>query len=644
MPGFDASSNIEGQVQVMTTAIANRMGCNPISENPRRVAVAFVLSLQAGLLAYSATRHSPTDLEPAFLASGVSHWLLGRFEPYRVNPPLVRMVAALPAVLIGCKTDWARFHDGPGARAEFLLGEDFIKANDSESLFLLYYARWACIPFNLAGSFCAYRWARELYRSDSAGFVALVLYALEPNLLAHGELITPDGACTAFGIVAGYTFWRWLKQFTWPRTLCAGVALGLAELSKMSWLILFALWPLLWLMWSLLDPENDWKLKSRRRNANASVSGFGTQWHTRHNNYTCKYMISSFGHLLIIIVIAVYLINLAYAFDGCCAPLNSNQFVSHTLKGHSGEALGNRFTNSLLGHIPIPLPRQYVLGLDRQKKDFEDFSQKSYLRGEWKHGGWWYYYIYGLLVKVPCGTWALAALIIVVRIRNRTHSFAPLRDELVLLAPAISILILVSSQTKFNIHLRYVFPTLGFGLVFLGQASILAIATKSRATAWMACAFIAYSLASTAFSYPHQLAYFNEIAGGPRNGHNHLRGSSLDWGQDLLYFLRSSEHDGPTCILTSVPYSPGSIGLDQFLVRNTTSSGSIDMNALRSNYSTIAVSRSIEKADEQMAWTHAGRSVVEEGAILSLTSASIPTSSVGYTLTVYRDRSHSGEE
>lgn len=50
---------------------------------------------------------------------------------------------------------------------------------------------------------------------------------------------------------------------------------------------------------------------------------------------------------------------------------------------------------------------------------------------------------------------------------------------------------------------------------------------------------IAVSLAATAASalaaFPHQLAYFNELAGGPANGHNHLLGSNLDWGQDLIY-------------------------------------------------------------------------------------------------------------
>jgi hypothetical protein len=33
--------------------------------------------------------------------------------------------------------------------------------------------------------------------------------------------------------------------------------------------------------------------------------------------------------------------------------------------------------------------------------------------------------------------------------------------------------------------------------------------------------------------YPHYLAYFNEIVGGPNNGHRYLIDSNIDWGQDL---------------------------------------------------------------------------------------------------------------
>jgi len=60
--------------------------------------VLLLLTTHATLLAYAATRHSPTYNEPGHLVAGISHWQFGRFELYRVNPPLSHMVAALPVL------------------------------------------------------------------------------------------------------------------------------------------------------------------------------------------------------------------------------------------------------------------------------------------------------------------------------------------------------------------------------------------------------------------------------------------------------------------------------------------------------------------------------------------------------------------
>ena len=50
--------------------------------------------------------HSPTLNEPGHLVAGLINWQFGRFNVYKVNPPLVRKVAALPVLFAGPKTDW----------------------------------------------------------------------------------------------------------------------------------------------------------------------------------------------------------------------------------------------------------------------------------------------------------------------------------------------------------------------------------------------------------------------------------------------------------------------------------------------------------------------------------------------------------
>ncbi len=48
------------------------------------------------------------------------------------------------------------------------------------------------------------------------------------------------------------------------------------------------------------------------------------------------------------------------------------------------------------------------------------------------------------------------------------------------------------------------------------------------------CLAVLWSVWNIWWICPHQLAYFNELSGGPGQGYRHLVHSNLDWGQDLL--------------------------------------------------------------------------------------------------------------
>src|SRR6516164_7924098 len=85
----------------------------PMTQSMRRAFVSLLLTIHAGLLAWQAWRYSPTIDEPGHLVAGMSHWKFGRFDLYRVNPPLVRLVAALPMLVVDPKTDWSSFTEAP---------------------------------------------------------------------------------------------------------------------------------------------------------------------------------------------------------------------------------------------------------------------------------------------------------------------------------------------------------------------------------------------------------------------------------------------------------------------------------------------------------------------------------------------------
>ena len=439
------------------------------------------------------------------MPSGISHLRLARFDLYRVNPPLVRMVAALPILCSAARTDWAGYPTDTLYRSEFNVGIQFLELNGFRSFWYFTLARWACIPFSLLGGYVCFRWARERY-GPFAGLLALTLWCFSPNILAHAQLITPDAGATALGVVAGYCFWRWLKRPGWPIASLVGLALGLAELAKATWIVLFVLWPLLWLVWRW--PE-------RRKLAWRDWRGQGVQ-------------------MIFLLFFSLYVFNLGYGFEGSFRKLGDYQFVSQTLAGPAGQG-GNRFANTWLGRVPVALPRNYVQGVDRTKFEFEQ-KKWSYLRGEWRFGGWWYYYLYALMIKVPLGTWVLVVLAVLVPLLLPGY-WSPWRDELLLLAPLLVVLTFVSSQTGYTHHLRYVLPIFPFAFIWASKVA-RAIDLKKGKIPAVAGAALIWLVGSSLWIYPHSLSYFNELVRGPRGGHAHLDYSNIDFGQDLLYLKR----------------------------------------------------------------------------------------------------------
>ncbi len=521
-------------------------------ENRRvvRLVLVALLSIHTVLLGYSAYVHSPTLNEPGHLVAGLSYWKFGRFDVYSVNPPLVKLVAALPVMAVGYEEDWSAFRSGLGARSEFAMGDDFVAANRERSFFLFMIARWACIPFSWIGALVCYAWARDLFGRPS-GVVAAAIWCFEPNILAHASLITSDAAGAALGVAACYTFWRWLKHPTWTQAAMTGVVLGLAELTKTTLIIFYPLWPLMWMIY---------------------------RWPKRWE-MTGKIWLREAGMLALRMAIGVYVVNLGYGFEGSLRPLGDFHFVSDLFSGgdankRSGHELPgsdsqptNRLEHSWLAKLPSPIPSNYLMGIDLQQRDFEHYGRLSYLRGEWRDCGWWYYYLYAGLIKIPLGLLFLGgvrAARLPWQLRTRDC-----RDDFVLLWPALVIFAVISAKDNFSEHFRYILPI--FPLVFVWLSGLAHFAEtrltspydavnlevspfltlltgSSRAlfhqngiAAFLSC----WIVSSSVWIYPHSLSYFNEAIGGPLNGSQHLLGSNLDWGQDFIFLKHWLNHKLP---------------------------------------------------------------------------------------------------
>jgi hypothetical protein len=468
-----------------------------IERRYRRFLITTIVFIHVALCMYGAWVHSPTVDEPAYLASGLSHWHFGRFDLCKVSPPLVRLVAAVPVMLVQPKYEWKSYRVGPGIRAEHTVGHDFLVANGERSFWLFTIGRWGCIPFSLIGAYVCFRWALEFFGVASA-YTALLLWCFSPNILAHAQLLTPDIGVTSLCIAACYTFWRWSMTPTWGRTVVWGAVLGLALLAKTNAVVLFAAFPIVCLVRRFRS-----RCADDLRTSLQVVTGF---------------------------LVAVYMLQLGYGFEGTFQPLGKYKFFSTTFAGVHGS---NRFEYSRVHSVPVPFPSAFLEGIDLQRRDFENTSgsMKTYLRGRWYDHGFWWYYLYVILVKVPVGTLLLCAFAALsLRKLQRRNEFL-----LHVVLPGILLLGLPCTQTGFGHSLRYILPAAPFA--FLAASANFAATTRTLKKALLGLLAVS-SVASSLLVFPHCLSYFNEPAGGPNTGHFHLLDGNMDWGQDLLFIKR----------------------------------------------------------------------------------------------------------
>jgi hypothetical protein len=518
------------------------------------------LLVHYALAAASLLGENPTVDEVVHLPAGVSYWQQGTFKLYRHNPPLVKLVAAVPVVV--ARPEIRRlYEDEAGWRAEYPAQARFaqvFQALNLDRYFELFTAARLVMPvWSIAGGLAVFFWSRTLF-GPAGGLLSLALWCLCPNVLAHARLVTSDVAGASMGCAATFLFWRYLEKPSWRRALLAGVALGVAQLTKFSLLLLLGVWPALWMVHELATAKRAGRLGRLGR---------------------------ALAHGTAIVAIAVLTIDAGYLFEGVGTRLGDFNFASRSFLTRPGEDPRwrmnpsrndlidvswrhrvNRFRGTPLEHLPCPLPRHYLLGFDEQKIEADGIPMgwldprapdpnevtgyPVFLDGVMRRKGWREYYLKTLLYKVPEGTWALVGLSMVVLVSSR-QGRAAWPHLAILWVSALAVLGLMSFLTDINLGLRYVLPMLPYLFVGCGVVVPWAVAKAGRARMYsigLVGACLTATAAATLSIHPHYLAYFNAVSGGPGRGSEHLIDSNLDWGQDLIglrEWLRTHPQDQP---------------------------------------------------------------------------------------------------
>ncbi len=503
-------------------------------------AFSLMVALHAVLLCCPSVINSATTDEVVHLSSGISHWHLGRYELGAVNPPLVRIVGAFPVLSLKPKVDWSTANEDPTVRSDLSVSRKFMEDNAARLTTYFSLARIACIPFSILGMWVCYAWAKAIY-GDRAGLFAAFLWCFSPMVLGHGSLITADVGAASLGAAAMFRFRTWLVASSFLNAILLGIVTGFALLTKFIFVPVFPLIALLVLpLWRGSDL---WPFRCIRRD---------------------------FAHLTCAVVVSLMVVNTLYDFEGTFTPLGAIKFSNKLLRcnpdDYSNETAPNRLSGTLLGMLPVPLPILYVQGIDMVGNDLapNTMTARSYMMGRWKDGGWWYYYIFGVLVKEPLSILVLGVIATIAHFRSvlpypiPSKAQLPFRELAILAVPAVVIFVFVSSQTGFNRHLRYVLPAYPFACILISSVTQFLDYKKL-------VVFASLLIASTTFAFPHWLAYYNEAAGGPKNGSNWLLGSNTDWSQDLLRLKRwMNEHPEAAPMKTMLNcsrYSPTAIGI-----------------------------------------------------------------------------------
>ncbi len=201
--------------------------------------VALLLALHAGLSAWSSSQECATHDEGTHLAAGIAAWRTGEHRLSPEHPPLLRLLAAIPPVIQGARLDlddprYLRAENGP------IGGALLYEWNDERRV--LRPARLVLVGLTLLGGLAIAAVARWLY-GDHAALLALALFALSPDFLAHGHYVATDAGLAVLLFAATAAWWAVIEKATAGRFVAASILSGLAISAKFSALLL-PLWVL----------------------------------------------------------------------------------------------------------------------------------------------------------------------------------------------------------------------------------------------------------------------------------------------------------------------------------------------------------------------------------------------------------------
>lgn len=482
----------EAPVQSNPAATAAEVECGaPANKNWLEWAV--LAGLAVAMLAQlwtSVIQLSITSDEVDHLHAAYRYWQCNDFGWNPEHPPLVKIVAGLPLQFMHINDPFRHACGAQNSKViDFLAGHQFTFTNPES---MLTAARFAVSLFSIVLLLTTWFFTRKMFGTSTA-IVAGVLLAFEPNILAHGALVTTDIAASAGILVTLYALYCYITEPNTPRVLALGLALGFALCTKHSTVLLAVMLPAVLLADALFLSRAE---LGRRllRYAGAVVAagaiGYVVLWG-------------------------------CYGFRYAARPYGAAVWTPPWLEVARGVFSTRVIPQLEHWHV---LPQAYLVGL-QDVLVCSELGRPTFLLGKLYRSGTWLYFPVSASIK-----FTLPLLLMVLVSALAVGFWRTRRRELLCLVMPASIYLLFSMSSKLNMGIRHLLPVLPLLIIF-ASAGVWGTLRKRRWAPVALVVLLAFHIASSLRSYPNYLSYANEAWGGPGKTYKYLANSDVDWGQ-----------------------------------------------------------------------------------------------------------------
>lgn len=489
--------------------------------------VAGLLIIHFALAAGSAAKKSATYDEIMHLSRGYVFWKTGDFRLSADVPPLPSLWMTLP--LFDVPVEYPPFDNRVWHESKLVqYGLHFFFSTGNDPPRMLGRGRALIALVSVGLGLAIFLWSRALF-GVNGGLLSLTLYAFSPTMLAHARLATTDLITAAFFLFSIAGVWAALCKLTWPRAIGSALALSGLFLCKLTAVLAIPIVALLAVI--RVCYVQPLPIELGKKSITAS-------------KVSTRFLAVSALLLLQAIVI--------YGSIWCAYGLRYETFA-HNVTGN--EKLMEPY------YQDSPADRWELQYGDRENlKTIVEFCREhelfpemylymvaltgrmtqrrvAFIDGEHGLTGFKRFFPLTFLYKTPLALLAiLAAAMIATRLRWRDQDQRAALEHAIFRTLPIWIMLVVYwyfvINAKINIGHRHILATYP-PLFVLGGAAAGLFGSPRRWVKWIVPGLVLIFIVCSLRVFPHYLAYFNVIAGGPGNGYRHLVDSSLDWGQDI---------------------------------------------------------------------------------------------------------------